>query len=113
MDALVVCYALKAETHIGPVVDRNQFGQDLSYIALAKAEGAVLAHGDDVSGRDTPGFYLAPALFTQTGSDCFQNLHEIEQAQKTYDQNVGRYSGEKNKRCRPMQRGTHQQTSAN
>ncbi len=64
MRALVVDDALKQGTHIGPVVDQNQLDQDLSYIKIGKDEGATLAAGGELLKRDSPGFYLSPALFT-------------------------------------------------
>jgi aldehyde dehydrogenase (NAD+) len=64
MGALVVDDALKQGTQIGPVVDQNQLDQDLSYIRIGKDEGATLAAGGELLERDSPGFYLAPALFT-------------------------------------------------
>ena len=57
--------ALKAGTHIGPVVDQSQLDQDLSYIRIGQDEGAKLVAGGELLKRDTPGFYLAPALFTE------------------------------------------------
>ena len=65
MQRLVVGDALKPETEIGPVVDRNQLDQDLSYIRIGQDEGAKLAAGGELVKRDTPGFYLAPTLFTE------------------------------------------------
>ena len=65
MRALVVDDALKAGTHIGPVVDQNQLDQDLSYLRIGEQEGATLVAGGDLLTRDTPGFYLSPALFTE------------------------------------------------
>jgi aldehyde dehydrogenase (NAD+) len=64
MKGLVVDDALKAGTHIGPVVDENQLGQDENYIAIGKEEGAELAFGGERLQREAPGFYLQPALFT-------------------------------------------------
>src|SRR3712207_5805901 len=64
MNGLVVDDALKSGTHIGPVVDQNQLDQDLSYIRIGQDEGATLAAGGELLKRETPGFYLAPALFT-------------------------------------------------
>jgi len=64
MGALVVDDALKAGTQVGPVVDRNQLDQDLSYIQIGKDEGATLAVGGELLERATPGYYLQPALFT-------------------------------------------------
>ena len=64
MKALKVGNALKADTQIGPVVDQSQLDQDLSYIRLGREEGAKLVAGGELLNRDTPGFYLSPALFT-------------------------------------------------
>jgi alpha-ketoglutaric semialdehyde dehydrogenase len=64
MRGLVIDDALKAGTQIGPVVDENQLEQDLSYIRIGQDEGATLAAGGELLSRETPGFYLAPALFT-------------------------------------------------
>ena len=63
MRALTVDDALKAGTHIGPVVDATQLEQDLSYVAIGQKEGAKLALGGERLNRATPGFYMAPALF--------------------------------------------------
>jgi aldehyde dehydrogenase (NAD+) len=65
MRTLVVDDALKSGTEIGPVVDRNQLDQDLSYIRIGQDEGAKLAAGGELLKRDKPGYYLAPALFTE------------------------------------------------
>lgn len=64
MKGLVVDDALKSGTHIGPVVDQNQLDQDLSFIKIGQDEGAKLAFGGELLKRETPGFYLQPALFT-------------------------------------------------
>ena len=65
MKSLVVDDALKDGTHIGPVVDRSQLDQDLDYIRVGQQEGAKLHAGGELLNRQTPGFYLAPALFTE------------------------------------------------
>jgi len=62
---LVIDDALKAGTHVGPVVDQSQLDQDLSYVAIGSKEGARLVCGGDLLKRSTPGFYMAPALFTE------------------------------------------------
>jgi acyl-CoA reductase-like NAD-dependent aldehyde dehydrogenase len=64
MKALVVDDALKAGTHVGPVVDQSQLDQDLRYIAVGKDEGAKLHWGGEVLNREHQGFYLQPTLFT-------------------------------------------------
>src|SRR5277367_4029170 len=63
MRGLVVDDAVKPGVHIGPVVDQGQLDQDLSYVDIGKGEGAKLALGGERLNRETPGFYMAPALF--------------------------------------------------
>jgi len=61
---LVVDDAVKSGTHMGPVVDQSQLDQDLRYISIGKDEGATLHWGGEILNRETPGFYLQPAIFT-------------------------------------------------
>ena len=77
LKGLVVDDALKAGTHIGPVVDQSQLDQDNSYIDIGKKEGAKLAFGGELLSRDKPGFYLQPALFTETTAEMRINREEI------------------------------------
>jgi acyl-CoA reductase-like NAD-dependent aldehyde dehydrogenase len=65
---LVVDNALKPGTQIGPVVDQSQLAQDLDYIALGQQEGARLAFGGERLERETDGYYLRPALFTEVSN---------------------------------------------
>ena len=65
LKGLVIDNAVKAGTHIGPVVDASQLKQDEDYIAIGKQEGAKLVSGGERLTRETPGFYLKPALFTE------------------------------------------------
>ena len=65
MKTLVIGDALKEGTQIGPVVDQSQLDQDLDYIRIGQDEGAKLLAGGERLNRETPGFYLAPALFTE------------------------------------------------
>ena len=77
MRGLVIDDALKAGTQIGPVVDQSQLDQDLKYIDLGREEGAKLAWGGERLDRDAPGFYLQPALFTETSNAMRINREEI------------------------------------
>jgi aldehyde dehydrogenase (NAD+) len=63
--ALVVDDALKPGTQVGPVVDQSQLDQDLRYVDIGKKDGAKLVWGGERLNRATPGFYMAPALFTE------------------------------------------------
>ncbi len=64
LEKTVVDDALKQGVQIGPVVDKSQLDQDLSYIDIGKKEGATLVTGGELLDRDAEGFYLSPALFT-------------------------------------------------
>ncbi|MEM9303700.1 MAG: aldehyde dehydrogenase family protein [Pseudomonadota bacterium] len=75
--ALRVDDALKAGTDIGPVVDQRQLDQDLDYLEIGRSEGARLVTGGERLTRDTPGFYLAPALFADTDNAMRINREEI------------------------------------
>ena len=77
MRAQVVDDARKAGTTIGPVVDARQLAQDLRYLELGRAEGARLVMGGETPTRERPGFYLTPALFTETRNEQRLNQEEI------------------------------------
>jgi len=57
--------ALAKDTEIGPVVDASQLKQDMDYIDIGQQEGAKLRVGGQRVNRDTEGFFLQPALFTE------------------------------------------------
>jgi len=76
MDTLKVDNALKQGTDIGPVVDQSQLDQDLAYLDIGRKEGAKVI-GGDILGRETEGYYLQPALFTDTHNDMRINREEI------------------------------------
>jgi aldehyde dehydrogenase (NAD+) len=77
LKGLTVDDATKDGTHIGPVVDQSQLDQDISYIDIGKKEGAKLAWGGERLNREKPGFFLQPALFTDTAPDMRINREEI------------------------------------
>ena len=77
LKGLVIDDALKPGTQIGPVVDESQLTQDLDYIKVGTQEGAKLVIGGQRLNRDTPGFYLAPALFTEATNAMRISREEI------------------------------------
>jgi aldehyde dehydrogenase (NAD+) len=77
MKRLVVDDALKAGTEIGPVVDQRQLDKDLEYVEIGRQEGARLAFGGERLRRDTEGYYMAPAIFTETAPQMRINREEI------------------------------------
>ena len=77
LKSLVVDNALKPGTQIGPVVDESQLAQDEKYVAIGREEGAKLAFGGERLNRETPGFYLQPALFTDATPSMRISSEEI------------------------------------
>lgn len=80
MRTLKVDDARKQGTDIGPVVDEKQLAQDLEYIAIGQQEGATLAAGGQAlthNADGAPGYYLTPALFTETAPSMRINREEI------------------------------------
>jgi aldehyde dehydrogenase (NAD+) len=80
MKALKIGDARRAGTDIGPVVDERQLAQNLEYVGIGRDEGATLAAGGEPIGFNedgAPGFYMRPALFTETDSAMRINREEI------------------------------------
>jgi alpha-ketoglutaric semialdehyde dehydrogenase len=80
MKTLKVDDARKAGTDIGPVVDDSQLAQNLDYVRIAQGEGARLAWGGEARERNAdgqPGFFMTPALFTETKSAMRINREEV------------------------------------
>lgn len=76
MSALKVDDALAPGTDIGPVIDEAQLEKDLSYIELAKKEGGKLVFGGERLKREKNGWYLSPALFSETTNIMRFNCEE-------------------------------------
>lgn len=74
---LEVGHALDDSTDIGPAASAAQLEQDLSYIHIGLEEGAALHCGGEPVRTRTAGYYVAPALFTQTTNDMRINQEEI------------------------------------
>jgi acyl-CoA reductase-like NAD-dependent aldehyde dehydrogenase len=77
MAELKVDDALAEGTDIGPVVDQTQLDKDLMYIGVGIEEGGTLAFGGEQLTRSRKGFFLSPALFTETTNSMRLNREEI------------------------------------
>src|SRR6266849_3892962 len=80
MKALKVDDARKKGTDIGPVVDDRQLAQNLDYVGIGRKEGGKLAYGGNRVERNAdgqPGFFMMPALFTDTTPGMRINREEI------------------------------------
>ena len=76
MQKLRIGDPLQATTDVGPVIDERQLASNLRYVALAAEEGAIVQGGERLE-LENPGYYQAPALFTQTSNDMRINQEEI------------------------------------
>lgn len=77
MAGLKVGDALAAGTDIGPVSSLSQLEQDLSYVDIGQAEGALLLAGGERLKLPTDGFFMAPALLTDTTAGMRINREEV------------------------------------
>jgi alpha-ketoglutaric semialdehyde dehydrogenase len=77
MKKLNVDHALKPGVQVGPVVDQRQLDQDLRYLEIGQKDGGRLVQGGERLQRDTEGYYLAPALITETTNDMQINREEV------------------------------------
>jgi aldehyde dehydrogenase (NAD+) len=80
MATLKVDDALKAGTDIGPVSSKDQLEQDQQYVQIGRDEGATLACGGDLiatSSDGNKGFFMAPALFSESAASMRINKEEI------------------------------------
>ena len=81
VEAIKVGAALAAGTDMGPVVSQAQLEQDLSYVEIGKAEGGNLVSGGARiachTGSGHEGYFMAPALFTDTMPSMRINREEI------------------------------------
>lgn len=75
--ALKVDNALADGCDMGPVASQAQLTQDCDYVSCAQAEGGHLAYGGELLERQTPGFYLSPALITETTNTMRINREEV------------------------------------
>lgn len=62
LESTRVGHALDAASEIGPVCSGAQFEKDLSYIEIAREEGAEIVTGGEHLSRETEGYYVSPAL---------------------------------------------------
>ena len=76
-NAMVVGHALEASTQIGPVVSETQLKQNLDNVELAKKEGGELRCGGEQVERATEGYFMTPAVFTDTRNDWQVNREEL------------------------------------
>jgi alpha-ketoglutaric semialdehyde dehydrogenase len=77
MSGLNVGHALSEDADMGPVVDKRQLDIDLRYLEISREEGAEAILGGELLEKDTPGFYLSPALILGTENHQRVNQEEI------------------------------------
>jgi aldehyde dehydrogenase (NAD+) len=77
LQGLRVGDALDPQTQMGPAVSAEQLEQNLRYVDIARQEGGQLVTGGQRLELATPGYYLSPALITQTSPEMRINREEV------------------------------------
>lgn len=77
MEQLRIDDALAPGTDIGPVVDEAQLIKDLTYVEIAQKEGGKLFYGGARLSRSKNGYYMSPALITETSNAMRINTEEV------------------------------------
>lgn len=75
--ALKVGHALEDGTQIGPVVSASQLQANLDWLKKIAASGAQIAVGGKRLNLAHDGYYMSPALVTETTNDMDFNRHEL------------------------------------
>lgn len=69
LENLRIGHALDPNSDIGPLVNKQQYENCLSYIEIGKSEGATLHSGGYSLSLPTNGYFIQPALFTNTNNN--------------------------------------------
>lgn len=77
MAELRIGNALDPKTDIGPVVDQRQLDTDLRYLEIARATAGSTVHGGERVERETPGFFLTPALIVGADNNDQVSCEEV------------------------------------
>ena len=77
LEQATVGHALHEGVQIGPIADKRQLDSNMEWIERAQADGATLAFGGNRVEMATEGYYMAPALFTNTTNDMAINRDEV------------------------------------
>jgi alpha-ketoglutaric semialdehyde dehydrogenase len=75
--ALRVGDALDPSSQMGPIVNETQMNTTLSYVEIAKREGGRIVTGGERLSRDKPGWYVSPAVISETNQAMRVNTEEI------------------------------------
>ncbi|WP_168791068.1 aldehyde dehydrogenase family protein [Paraburkholderia aromaticivorans] len=77
MRSLKIGHALTAGTDIGPLINQRQLDMVQGYIQTGRDEGAELVEGGQLLQAGTPGFFMQPALMTETSTSMRVNREEV------------------------------------
>ncbi|HEY2465170.1 MAG TPA: aldehyde dehydrogenase family protein [Steroidobacteraceae bacterium] len=75
--ALRVGDALDSATQMGPIVNEAQMNTTLSYVDIAKREGGRILTGGERLSLDKPGWYVRPAVISDTTQSMRINAEEV------------------------------------
>jgi acyl-CoA reductase-like NAD-dependent aldehyde dehydrogenase len=75
--ALRVGDALDPKSQMGPIVNETQMKTTLSYVDIAKREGGHIVTGGEQLSLEKPGWYVSPAVISETTQAMRVNAEEI------------------------------------
>jgi acyl-CoA reductase-like NAD-dependent aldehyde dehydrogenase len=75
--ALRVGDALDPNSQMGPIVNETQMKTTLSYVDIARREGGHIVTGGERLSLDKPGWYVSPAVISETTQAMRVNAEEI------------------------------------
>ena len=76
-EALRVGDALDPSSQMGPIVNETQMNTTLSYVEIAKREGGCIVTGGERLSLANPGWYVSPAVISETTQAMRVNAEEI------------------------------------
>ncbi len=77
ISALKVGHALEDGTQVGPIVSAGQLDSNLAWMERAESAGANIAVGGERLSLNHDGYYMSPALITNTTNDMDLNREEM------------------------------------
>lgn len=77
LKSLKIGDATDTNIHIGPLASNSQLEKSIEYLKVGVDEGATLAFGGEEVNTGTKGYFLRPALLTNTNNNMRVNREEI------------------------------------
>lgn len=77
LKSLKIGDATDSSSHIGPLASQSQLSKSIEYLKIGVNEGATIAFGGEEPDSGSKGYFLTPALLTNTTNNMRINREEI------------------------------------